>query len=59
MHYLDGGGGHLPGLVEVQRHHVGEAAGVAVHGGGAVSEGLQDGVDRLPLLGCVSKNSER
>lgn len=53
--HLDGGGGHLPGLVEVQRHHVREAAGVAVHGGGAVPEGLQDGVDRLPLLGCVGK----
>lgn len=55
--YLDGGGGHLPGLVEVQRDHVREAAGVAVGGGAAVSEGLQDGVDRLPLLGCVGEKA--
>lgn len=48
--YLDGGGGHLAGLVKVQRDDLGEAAGVGVHGGGAVPEGLQDGVDSLPFL---------
>lgn len=53
--YLDGGGGHLPSLVKVQGHYVGEAAGVGVHRGGAVAEGLQDGVDRLPLLSWVTE----
>lgn len=50
--YLDGSGGHLPGLVEVKRHDVWEAAGVGVHRRGAVAKSLQDGVDRLPLLSC-------
>ena len=53
--YLDGGRGHLPSLVEVEGHYVGEAAGVGVHRGGAVAKSLQDGVDRLPLLSCVTK----
>ena len=50
--YLDGGGGDLPGLVKVQRHHVGEAAGVVVQAGGGVAKGLQGRVHRLPLLRC-------
>lgn len=37
---------------------MGEAAGVSVHRGGAVAKSLQDGVDRLPLLSCVTKQKE-
>lgn len=48
--YLDGGRGHLAGLVKVQRDDLGEAAGVGVHGGGTVPKGLQDGVDSLPFF---------
>lgn len=55
VRYLDGGGGHLSSLVKVEGHYVGEPAGVSVHRGGAVAESLQDGVDRLPLLSCVTK----
>lgn len=52
--YLDGGRGHLPGLVEVEGHYMGEAAGIGIHRSGAVAKSLQDGVDCLPLLSCVN-----
>lgn len=53
--YLDRSRGHLPRLVKVKGHYMGEVAGISVHGGGAVAKSLQDGVDRLPLLSCVRK----
>lgn len=50
--YLYGCGGHLASLVKVQRDNLREAAGVGVHGGGAVPKCFQDGVYCLPLLSC-------
>ncbi len=59
VRYLDGGGSHLSSLVEVEGHYVGEPAGVSVHSGGAFAKSLQDGVDRLPLLSCVTKKKKK
>lgn len=50
--YLNGGRRHLTCLIEVKWYNMGEAAGVWVHGRGAVAKRLQDGVDGLPLLSC-------
>lgn len=57
--YLDGGRSHHPGLVKVQRNNMGEATGVAVHAGGGVPKGLQNGVDRLPFLHCTHRGERQ
>lgn len=50
--HLNRGGGHLAGLVKVQGEDLGEAGGVAVHDGGAIPKGFQEGGQSLPLVHC-------
>lgn len=50
--HLNRGGGHLASLVKVQGEDLGEAGGVAVHDGGAIPKGFQEGGQSLPLVHC-------
>lgn len=54
--YLDGGGSHLTSLVKVQGEDLGEAGGTAIHDGGAVPKGFQEGGQGLPLLHCRAQS---
>jgi hypothetical protein len=54
--YLDGGRSHLASLVKVQGEDLGEAGGTAIHDGGAVPKGFQEGGQSLPLLHCRAQS---
>lgn len=54
--YLDGGRSHLASLVKIQGEDLGVAGGTAIHNGGAVPKGFQEGGQSLPLLHCRTQS---